>query len=435
MKEKIQKKKSVNLISLGCAKNLVDSEILLGGMNQTNLDIVQDPESADTVIVNTCGFLDIAREESVNTILEAAELKKTGNLQELVVMGCLSERYPNEIKEEIPEIDRIFGSNDHQQIVSFLTGKDFSRDDPLFFRSLMTPKHYAYIKIAEGCDNGCTFCSIPIMRGLQKSRTISAIMEEAERLTKNGTKELLVIAQDSTSYGYDLDEKVYLSDLIRELNTIKDVDWIRIHYAHPAYLSQKIINAIAESDKVCNYLDMPIQHAADDILKSMRRDSSQNSIRNRITRLRDAVPEIALRTTLIVGYPGETEEHFESLKKFIKEIKFDRLGIFTYSEEEGTAAAALEDNVPRKVKDERKNSLQDLQQDISLEKNELFIGKELKVIIDKSTEKVSVGRTEFDSPEIDNIVHVKGQAEVGSFANVKIQEVNEYELIGEIVKS
>jgi ribosomal protein S12 methylthiotransferase len=435
MKNKPQNRKSVNLISLGCAKNLVDSEILLGGLNQTNLDIVKDPEDADTIIVNTCGFLDIAREESVNTILEAAELKNTGNLKELVVMGCLSERYPNEIKEEIPEIDRIFGSNDHRQIVSFLSGKDFSRDDPLFFRSLMTPKHYAYIKIAEGCDNGCTFCSIPLMRGLQKSRTIPAIMEEAERLANNGTKELLVIAQDSTSYGYDLDEKVFLSDLIRELNTIKNVDWIRIHYAHPAYLSQKIIDAIAESDKVCNYLDMPIQHAADDILKSMRRDSSQKSIRNRISRLRNAVSEIAIRTTLIVGYPGETEEHFESLKSFIEEIKFDRLGIFTYSEEEGTAAAALEDNVPRTVKDERKNSLQDIQQDISLEKNELFIGKELKVIIDKSTEKVSVGRTEFDSPEIDNIVHVKGKAEVGSFANVKIQEVNEYELIGEIVKS
>ena len=434
MKSKLQNRKSVNLISLGCAKNLVDSEILLGGINQTNLDIVKDPEDADTIIVNTCGFLDIAREESVNTILEAAELKNTGNLQELVVMGCLSERYPNEIKEEIPEIDRIFGSNDHRQIVSFLTGKEFSRDDPLFFRSLMTPKHYAYIKIAEGCDNGCTFCSIPIMRGLQKSRTIPAIMEEAERLAKNGTKELLVIAQDSTSYGYDLNEKVYLSDLIRELNTIKDVDWIRIHYAHPAYLSQKIIDAIAESDKVCNYLDMPIQHAADDILKSMRRDSSQKSIRNRISRLRNAVPDIALRTTLIVGYPGETEEHFLSLKNFIEEIKFDRLGIFTYSEEEGTSAAGLEDNVPREVKDERKNSLQDLQQDISLEKNELFIGKELKVIIDKSTDKVSVGRSEFDSPEIDNIVHVKGEAEVGSFSNVKIQKVNEYELIGEIVK-
>ncbi len=435
MKNKLQNRKSVNLISLGCAKNLVDSEILLGGLNQTNLDIVKDPEDADTIIVNTCGFLDIAREESVNTILEAAELKNTGNLKELVVMGCLSERYPNEIKEEIPEIDRIFGSNDHRQIVSFLAGKDFSRDDPLFFRSLMTPKHYAYIKIAEGCDNGCTFCSIPLMRGLQKSRTIPAIMEEAERLANNGTKELLVIAQDSTSYGYDLDEKVFLSDLIRELNTIKNVDWIRIHYAHPAYLSQKIIDAIAESDKVCNYLDMPIQHAADDILKSMRRDSSQKSIRNRISRLRNAVSEIAIRTTLIVGYPGETEEHFESLKSFIEEIKFDRLGIFTYSEEEGTAASALEDNIPRKVKDERKNSLQDLQQDISLEKNESFIGKELKVIIDKSTEKVSVGRTEFDSPEIDNIVHVKGEAEIGSFVNVRIQEVNEYELIGEIVKS
>tara|TARA_B100000989_G_scaffold263307_1_gene215137 strand:+ start:3600 stop:4919 length:1320 start_codon:yes stop_codon:yes gene_type:complete len=434
MKNKLQNRKSVNLISLGCAKNLVDSEILLGGINQTNLDIVKNPEEADTIIVNTCGFLDIAREESVNTILEAAELKNSGNLQELVVMGCLSERYPNEIKEEIPEIDRIFGSNDHRQIVSFLTGKDFSRDDPLFFRSLMTPKHYAYIKIAEGCDNGCTFCSIPIMRGLQKSRTIPAIMEEAERLAKNGTKELIVIAQDSTSYGYDLDEKVYLSDLIRELNTVENIDWIRIHYAHPAFLSQKIINAIAESDKVCNYLDMPIQHAADDILKSMRRDSTQNSIRNRISRLRDAVPEIAIRTTLIVGYPGETEDHFESLKSFIEEIKFDRLGIFTYSEEEGTAASALEDSIPRKVKDERKNSLQDLQQDISLEKNELFIGKKLKVVIDKSSEKVSVGRTEFDSPEIDNIVHVQGEAEVGSFVNVKIKKVNEYELIGEIVK-
>ena len=434
MKNKLQNRKSVNLISLGCAKNLVDSEILLGGINQTNLDIVKNPEEADTIIVNTCGFLDIAREESVNTILEAAELKNSGNLQELVVMGCLSERYPNEIKEEIPEIDRIFGSNDHRQIVSFLTGKDFSRDDPLFFRSLMTPKHYAYIKIAEGCDNGCSFCSIPIMRGLQKSRTIPAIMEEAERLAKNGTKELIVIAQDSTSYGYDLDEKVYLSDLIRELNTVENIDWIRIHYAHPAFLSQKIINAIAESDKVCNYLDMPIQHAADDILKSMRRDSTQNSIRNRISRLRDAVPEIAIRTTLIVGYPGETEDHFESLKSFIEEIKFDRLGIFTYSEEEGTAASALEDSIPRKVKDERKNSLQDLQQDISLEKNELFIGKKLKVVIDKSSEKVSVGRTEFDSPEIDNIVHVQGEAEVGSFVNVKIKKVNEYELIGEIVK-
>ena len=429
-----EKKKMVNLISLGCAKNLVDSEVLLGGLKQTNMEITKSPEDAETIIVNTCGFLDIAREESVNTILEAAELKKTGNLKELVVMGCLSERYPNEIKQEIPEIDRIFGSNDHQQIVSFLTGKEFSRDDPLFFRSLMTPNHYAYIKIAEGCDNGCTFCSIPLMRGLQKSRTISDIMAEAEKLAKNGTKELLIIAQDSTSYGWDLDTKVYLSDLIRELNTIEDIEWIRIHYAHPAHLSQRIIDSISECGKVCQYLDMPIQHAADDILKSMRRGLGQEGIRNRISRLREAVPRLALRTTLIVGYPGETDDHFESVKAFVEEIKFDRLGIFTYSEEEGTFAAQLKDNVARKVKDERKNSLQDIQQDISLEKNQSFIGEELKVIIDKSSENVSVGRTEFDSPEIDNIVHIKGKAEVGNFVNVKIQEANEYELIGKIAK-
>ena len=429
-----KKKKMVNLISLGCAKNLVDSEVLLGGLKQTNMEITKNPEDAETIIVNTCGFLDIAREESVNTILEAAELKKTGNLNELVVMGCLSERYPNEIKQEIPEIDRIFGSNDHQQIVSFLTGKEFSRDDPLFFRSLMTPNHYAYIKIAEGCDNGCTFCSIPLMRGLQKSRTISDIMAEAEKLAKNGTKELLVIAQDSTSYGWDLDTKVYLSDLIRELNTIEDIEWIRIHYAHPAHLSQRIIDSISECGRVCQYLDMPIQHAADDILKSMRRGLGQEGIRNRISRLREAVPRLALRTTLIVGYPGETDDHFESVKAFVEEIRFDRLGIFTYSEEEGTVAAQLKDDVARKVKDERKNSLQDIQQDISLEKNQSFIGEELKVIIDKSSENVSVGRTEFDSPEIDNIVHIKGKAEVGNFVNVKIQEANEYELIGKIAK-
>ena len=428
-------KKNVNLISLGCAKNLVDSEILLGGLNQTNLNIVKNPDEAETIIINTCGFLDIAREESVNTILEAAELKKNGTLKELVVMGCLTERYPNEIMNEIPEVDKIFGTNDHKQIVSFLTGKDFSKDDPLFFRSLMTPKHYAYIKIAEGCDNGCTFCSIPIMRGMQKSRTISAIMEEAERLAENGTKEILVIAQDSTSYGWDLKNKVYLSDLIRELNTIKDIDWIRIHYAHPAHLSQRIIDAVAECGKVCNYLDMPIQHASDEILKSMRRGLGQDGIRNKIKRLRKAIPEIALRTTLIVGYPGETKEHFDSLKNFIEEVKFDRLGIFTYSEEEGTAASKLKDDVSRDVKDYRKNLLQDIQQDISFEKNELFIGKEIKVIIDKSTDRVSVGRTEFDSPEIDNIVHVKGKAEVGNFVKVKINEVNEYELIGEIVPS
>ena len=422
--------KIVNLISLGCAKNLVDSEILLGGINKSELTITKNPEEADTIIVNTCGFLDIAREESVDTILQAAELKKTGKLSELVVMGCLSERYPEEVAAEIPEIDRIFGSNDHRQIISFLTGKDFAKDDPMFFRSLMTPNHYAYIKIAEGCDNACSFCSIPIMRGLQKSRSIPAIMDEATRLASNGTKELLVIAQDSTSYGWDLEKKVYLSDLLKELNTIDEIDWIRVHYAHPAHLSQRIIDAIADCDKVCNYLDMPVQHASDDILKSMKRGLNQEGIRNRISRLRSAVPHIAIRTTLIVGYPGETEAHFNELYNFVDEMKFDRLGAFTYSEEEGTTAEALEDNASRETKNERKNKIVELQHGISLEKNEAFIGKTMKVLVDQCENNIGVGRTEFDSPEIDNIVQINGKVKKGEFVNVKIEKVNEFELIG-----
>ena len=429
----MSKNKTLNLISLGCAKNLVDSEILLGGLNKTDVTLTHHPEEADTIVVNTCGFLDIAREESVDTILQAAELKKAGNLKELVVMGCLSERYPDELKKEIPEVDRIFGSNDHRQIVSFLTGKEFAKDDPLFFRSLMTPNHYAYLKIAEGCDNGCSFCSIPLMRGLQKSRTIPAIMDEAERLVSNGTRELLVIAQDSTSYGWDLETKVYLSDLLQELNTINDLEWIRVHYAHPAHLSQRIIDAMAGCDKVCNYLDMPIQHAADTILKSMKRGLGQDGIRNRINRLRSAIPEIAIRTTLIVGYPGETEDDFNSLRGFVEEMKFDRLGIFTYSEEEGTGAAHLDDNIPRQVKDDRKNILLDIQHEISLDRNESFVGKTLKVLVDQEGENVSVGRTEYDSPEIDNIVHIQGKVDKGNFVRVKIESANEYELIGSIV--
>jgi len=425
--------KSVNIISLGCAKNLVDSEILLGGLNKSELIVTENPEDADTIIVNTCGFLDMAREESVDTILQAAELKKTGKPTELVVMGCLSERYPEEISTEIPEIDRIFGSNDHRQIVSFLTGKEYSKDDPLFYRSLMTPNHYAYIKIAEGCDNGCSFCSIPIMRGLQKSRTIPAIMDEANRLAEKGTKELLVIAQDSTSYGWDLDKKVYLSDLLRQLNTINGIDWIRVHYAHPAHLSQRIIDSIAESEKVCNYLDMPVQHASDAILKSMKRGLNQKGIRDRINRLRELIPEIALRTTLIVGYPGETEDDFKELGDFVEDIRFDRLGVFTYSEEEGTTAADLNDNIPMDIKNERKNQIIELQHDISLDRNESFIGKSIKVLVDQAENNIGVGRTEFDSPEIDNIVQIEGEVNKGEFVNVHIEAANEYELIGKPV--
>ena len=422
----------LNMISLGCAKALVDSEILLGGLKQNQVEIIKTPAGADTVVVNTCGFLDIAREESIETILQAAELKKSGYIKQLVVMGCLSERYPDELAKEIPEIDRIFGSNNHRDIVSFITGKEYAQDDPLFFRSLMTPNHYAYLKITEGCDNGCSFCSIPIMRGLQKSRPIPAIVDEAQRLVEQGVKELLIIAQDSTSYGWDLEKKVYLSDLIYALDeTLPDsVKWLRIHYAHPAHLSQRIIDAMAATDRVCNYLDMPIQHASDKMLKSMRRGLNQEGIRKRIAKLRSANPGIVLRTTLIVGYPGETKDEFNDLYDFVKEIRFDRLGVFTYSEEEGTLAASLEDNVTPELKDERKGIILDLQAGISAEKNQEFIGQTLKVLVDEIGETVSVGRTEFDSPEVDQVVHIKGVVEKGEFCQIQIENANEFELIG-----
>ena len=422
-------KQKLNLISLGCAKALVDSELLLGSLQSEDFTITKEPEEADTIVINTCGFLNIAREESIETILQASELKTTGNLKQLVVMGCLSERYPEELSKEIPEVDRFFGSNDHKQIISLLTGKDYAKEDPLFYRSLMTPSHYAYIKIAEGCDNGCSFCSIPIMRGLQKSRTIDSIIWEAEKLVENGVKELLIIAQDSTSYGWDLKPKVYLNDLIKSLNNL-NVDWIRLHYAHPSHLSQRIIEELANSDKVCSYLDMPIQHSSDKILKSMRRGLGQTGIRDRINSLRKSVSDIRIRTTLIVGYPGEEDEDFKQLYDFVEEIKFDRLGVFTYSEEEGTLAEDMDDNVPKKIKDERKSIIMDLQANISASKNEKMVGKTYKVLVDKCGETVSVGRTEYDSPEIDNIVQIKSPVKKGEFVNVKIESSNEFELIG-----
>ena len=408
---------------------MVDSELLLGSLQNEDFTLTKEPQEADTIVINTCGFLNIAREESIETILQASELKTTGNLKQLVVMGCLSERYPEELSKEIPEVDRFFGSNDHKQIISFLTGKDYAKEDPLFYRSLMTPSHYAYIKIAEGCDNGCSFCSIPIMRGLQKSRTIDSIIWEAEKLVENGVKELLIIAQDSTSYGWDLKPKVYLNDLIKSLNNL-NVDWIRLHYAHPAHLSQRIIEELANSDKVCSYLDMPIQHSSDKILKSMRRGLGQTGIRDRINSLRKSVSDIRIRTTLIVGYPGEEDEDFKQLYDFVDEMKFDRLGVFTYSEEEGTLAEDMDDNVPKKIKDERKSIIMDLQANISASKNEEMVGKTYKVLVDKCGETVSVGRTEYDSPEIDNIVQIKSPVKKGEFVNVKIESSNEFELIG-----
>ena len=417
--------KKLNFISLGCAKALVDSELLLGGLKNENFIFTKEPKEADTILINTCGFLDIARQESIETILQACELKKTGSLKQVVVMGCLSERYPDQLSKEIPEVDKFFGSNDHKQIISFITGKDYAKQDPLYFRSLMTPNHYAYIKIAEGCS----FSSIPLMRGLQKSRSIDSILWEAEKLVENGVKELLVIAQDSTSYGWDLKPKVYLNDLIPSLDSL-GFEWIRLHYAHPAHLSKKIINALADSKNFCNYLDMPIQHGSDKILKSMRRGLGQNGIRNNISDLRKMIPNIRIRTTLIVGYPNETENDFKELYDFIDEMQFDRLGVFTYSEEEGTLAEKLDDNLPNELKNERKSIIMDLQANISAEKNEKMIGKTYKVLVDECGDTVSVARTEYDSPEIDNIVHIKSPIQKGKFVNIKVDSSNEFELIG-----
>ena len=428
-----KERQKLHLISLGCAKNLVDSEILLGGLKHSKFDVIDEPDKADTIIVNTCGFLDIAREESVDTILQAAELKKSGIVKQLVVMGCLSERYPLELKEEIPEVDRFFGTNNHKQIASFLTGEEYGRDDPLFYRSLLTPSHYSYLKIAEGCDNGCSFCSIPIMRGLQKSRNLPEIIDETSHLVDSGVKEIMIIAQDTTSYGWDLSKKIYLSDLIYAMDQMDNApDWIRIHYAHPAHLSQRIIDAITTSNRVCRYIDMPIQHASDTLLKSMRRGLNQDGIREKIQKLRTAIPDIRIRTTLIVGYPGETDKDFKALTDFILEMKFDHLGVFTYSEEEGTLAAELEDNISRELKDERKAIIMDIQNNINYEKNSIMVGQTKKVIIDEVGETVAVGRTEYDSPEIDNIVRIDGKVTKGDFYNVNINNFNEYELIGSV---
>ena len=422
---------SIYLLSLGCSKNLVDSEILVGGIKKSKLNIVNNPEKAETIIINTCGFLDQAREESIDSILEAAELKRTGNLNQLIVMGCLVERYRGQLTKEIPEVDKFFGVNDHRQIVSYLTGKPFLKDDPLYFRSLLTPKHYAYLKIAEGCDNGCSFCSIPIMRGKQISRPTDSIVSEAETLVNNGVKELLIIAQDSTTYGWDLQEKTHLGKLLLELDKIGDpLKWIRLHYAHPAHLSQRIIESIGKLEKFCRYLDIPIQHASDKILTSMRRGLGQEGIRNRINRVKEVIPNIRLRSTVIVGYPDETEDDFRQLYDFVEEVQFDRLGIFTYSEEEGTIAENLDDNVPMQIKNDRKFKLLELQNQIMLDKNESLIGSTMDVIVDSVTEDGFIGRTEFDSPEVDNIVKIKGATEVGQFEKVNIIDASMFELNG-----
>lgn len=425
-------KKRVSLISLGCSKNLVDSEFLIGGLKNENFLITDYPEESDIVIVNTCGFLDKSREEGVDTILELGELKDANVIEKIVVMGCFSERFPKELKKELPEVDEFFGTNDHKEIITFLTGKDYSREDPDYFRTLLTPNHYAYLKIAEGCDNGCAFCSIPLMRGLQRSQPLKWNIQEANRLAQQGIKELLVIAQDSTSYGWDLQPKSSLHDLMLELDKIDGLKWIRLHYAHPAHLHRDMISAFKNFKKVVPYIDMPVQHGSDRMLKLMRRGLRSEGIKSRIQSLREVCPEIAIRTSIIVGFPGEEEEDFNELVDFIKEVKFDRLGVFTYSDEEGTyAAEKLDDNIPEKIKQERYDTLMMVQQEINLKKNKTLIGKQDLVLIDKSSkdEKWSIARSYRDAPEIDNYVRIDEYIPEGEFIEVEYIDAFEYDLL------
>ena len=429
-------KENISLISLGCAKNLVDSEVLIGGLKSENYNLVETIEESDSVIINTCGFLDLAREESIDTILECAEYRKSGKINKLIVMGCFSERYGDDLHEEIPEVDKFFGTADHSEILTYLTGKDFKKDDPNYFRSLLTPKHYAYLKIAEGCDNVCSFCSIPMMRGLQKSSTLEQNLIEAQMLADRGVKELLLIAQDTTSYGWDLHPKSSLHELCDILENVKGLEWIRLHYAHPAHLHKEMINRFSKLDKLIPYIDMPTQHGSDLILKNMKRGLNCDGIKRRILNLRDANDKISIRTSIIVGFPNETDKDFQDLYDYIEEVKFDRLGVFKYSEEEGTSAALdYEDNIPPDVKQNRYDELMMLQQKINLNKNIDRIGKNEKVIVDiVSEEGWSLARSYRDAPEIDNYVKIGQKLNKGQFYNVKIKEAYEYDVLGELIE-
>ena len=426
---------NIYFVSLGCSKNLVDSEILMGGLKSQDYKIVKDLKLSDTIIINTCGFLDVAREESVDTILECSNLKKQGIVKQLIVMGCFSSRYKDDLVKEIPEVDAFFGTSDHSEILSFITGKDFKKDDPDYFRSLLTPKHYAYLKIAEGCDNVCSFCSIPLMRGLQRSNTLEQNVLEANNLANRGVKELLLIAQDSTTYGRDLNPKSSLHELVQVLDKVNDIEWIRLHYAHPAHLSRKMIKQFSELKKLIPYIDMPTQHGSDKMLKDMKRGLNSAGIKNRIDLLRKTNENIAIRTSVIVGFPNETDKDFNNLVNFVEETQFDRLGVFKYSEEEGTSAAVdFKDNIPKNIKEERYEEIMKIQQKINLSKNKQRLNKREKIIIDVSNEDGwSLGRSFMDAPEIDNYVKINQKLDVGKFYDILITDAYEYDVVGELI--
>ena len=435
MKARTLKQDKVNIITLGCSKNMVDSEVLSGQLKANEIDVVHESGKKDhnIVIVNTCGFIEKAKEESINTILDQVALKQKGKLDKVYVTGCLSHRYRNDLEKEIPEVDAWFGTMELPLIL-----KKFEADyksELLGERLLSTPQHYAYLKISEGCNRTCSFCAIPLMRGGHVSRSIDDLVKEAEGLVRRGVKEVMLIAQELTYYGLDLYKKRMLPELLHRLADIKGLEWIRLHYAYPHKFPMEILDVMRQRDNICNYLDIPLQHAANNMLKAMKRQITREEMEELIVAIRAAVPGICIRTTLITGFPGETLEDVEELKGFLQRQRFDRVGIFTYSHEEGTSAHDLVDDVPAAEKDRRAQEIMEVQQDISYEKNAAKIGKVFKVLIDKKEAGRFLGRTEFDSVEVDNevVVHSEDELTIGDFVNVRITKAYDYDIEGEVV--
>lgn len=433
MRTKSLHPKRINVVTLGCSKNTYDSEVLMGQLEANGKEVVHEGEG-EVVVVNTCGFIANAKEESVNTILEYARQKEEGRIEQLFVTGCLSERYKPDLEKEIAEVDAFFGTRNLPQLLRAL-GADY-KHELIGERRTATPAHYAYLKIAEGCDRPCSFCAIPLMRGKHRSTPIEDLVQEAEKLAAKGVKELILIAQDLTYYGLDLYKKRELATLLEALVKVEGIEWIRLHYAFPTGFPMDVLEVMKREPKVCNYLDIPLQHIADAVLKSMRRGTTKAKTTRLLEQFREAVPDMAIRTTLIVGYPGETQEDFETLYNWVKEMKFERLGCFTYSHEEQTHAYSLEDDVPEEVKLERANAIMELQSGISWELNQQHIGKSYRCLIDRKEGNYFVGRTEYDSPEVDNEVLIDAREHflrIGSFVDIEIVSASDFDLQGKPV--
>ncbi len=436
MKTRTLRKNKVNVVTLGCSKNLFDSEVMMAQLRANNFDVEHEATQDDSeiVIINTCGFIDNAKQESIDTILRYAEAKQDGLVDKVYVTGCLSERYRDELETEIPEVDAFFGTRELPRLLKTL--KADYKHELVGERLLTTPSHYAYFKIAEGCDRPCSFCAIPLMRGKHVSTPMEQLVEQARGLAAKGVKELMLIAQDLTYYGLDIYKKRTLAELTDRLADVEGIDWIRLHYAFPSGFPMDVLDVMRERSNVCNYLDMPLQHGSTDMLKAMRRGITREKTEELVNRIREKVPGIAMRTTLIAGYPGETEADFEEMYSFVERMRFDRLGIFAYSHEENTHAYNFEDNVPAKVKKQRADAIMELQSGISYELNQQKVGKTLPVLFDRAEGDYFIGRTEFDSPEVDNEVLVKkseGYVRLGDFANVHIESADHYDLYGKLV--